>query len=146
MFLIKDFSSNCDQIRRKLRIWPLSLEKSLMENFILCAVYKFIPRCIQDIANLPLQNFLQKQLTTKNRAFLDTSCLQYLMQCPFCLFSVFPHSKNLKLACCLKGFHLRIALSLQKYALFIHTLEMPYLAKIYPEPFPVFAKSYIIDQ
>ena len=53
--------------------------------------------------------------------------------------------KNLKLAYYLKGFHLRIALSLQKYALFIHTVDMPYLAKIYSEPFPVFAKRYIID-
>ena len=30
-FSIKDFSSKCDQIRRKLRIWS-------MENFIFCAV------------------------------------------------------------------------------------------------------------
>ena len=37
-FSIKDFSSKCDQIRRKLRIWPHLLEKSLMENFIFCAV------------------------------------------------------------------------------------------------------------
>ena len=41
-FSIKDFSSKCDQIRRKLRIylriWSHLLEKSLMENFIFCAV------------------------------------------------------------------------------------------------------------
>ena len=37
-FSSKDFSSKCDQIRRKLRIWPHLLEKSLMENFIFCAV------------------------------------------------------------------------------------------------------------
>ena len=30
---IMDFSSKCDQIRRKLRIWPHLLKKSLMENF-----------------------------------------------------------------------------------------------------------------
>ena len=36
-FSIKDFLSKCDQIRRKLRIWPHLLVKSLMENFILCA-------------------------------------------------------------------------------------------------------------
>ena len=36
---IKDFSSKCDQIRRKLRIWSHLLEKSLKENFIfLCTV------------------------------------------------------------------------------------------------------------
>ena len=46
-FSIKDFSSKCDQIRRKLRIWSHLLEKSLMENFIFCAVYIYsinIPR------------------------------------------------------------------------------------------------------
>ena len=38
-FSIKDFFSKCDQIRRKLRIWSHLLKKSLMENFIFCAVY-----------------------------------------------------------------------------------------------------------
>ena len=37
-FSIKDFFSKCDQIRRKLRIWSHLLKKSLIENFILCAV------------------------------------------------------------------------------------------------------------
>ena len=37
-FSIKDFFSKCDQIRRKLRIWSHLLTKSLMENFIFCAV------------------------------------------------------------------------------------------------------------
>ena len=37
-FAIKDFFSKCDQIRRKLRIWSHLLKKSLMENFIFCAV------------------------------------------------------------------------------------------------------------
>ena len=35
---IKDFLSKCDQIRRELRIWSHLLKKSLMENFIFCAV------------------------------------------------------------------------------------------------------------
>ena len=33
-FFIKDFFSECDQIRRKLRIWSHLLKKSLMGNFI----------------------------------------------------------------------------------------------------------------
>ena len=33
-FLIKDFSSKCDQIRSFLRVWSHLLEKSIMENFI----------------------------------------------------------------------------------------------------------------
>ena len=37
-FSIKDFFSKCDQIRSFLRIWSHLLEKSLMENFIFCAV------------------------------------------------------------------------------------------------------------
>ena len=36
-FSIKDFFSNCDQIRSFLRIWSQLLKKSIMENLI-CAV------------------------------------------------------------------------------------------------------------
>ena len=38
-FSIKDFFSNCEQIRRLLRIWSHLLKKFLMENFIFCTVY-----------------------------------------------------------------------------------------------------------
>ena len=37
-FSIKNFFCKFDQIRRKLRIWSHLLKKSLMENFIFCAV------------------------------------------------------------------------------------------------------------
>ena len=37
-FSIKNFFSKCDQIRRKLPILSHLLKKSLMENFIFCAV------------------------------------------------------------------------------------------------------------
>ena len=37
-FSITDFFSKCNYIRRKLRIWSLSLKKSLMENLIFCVV------------------------------------------------------------------------------------------------------------
>ena len=37
-FYIKDFLSKCDQIRSFLRIWSYLLKKSLMENFMFCAV------------------------------------------------------------------------------------------------------------
>ena len=37
-FFIKDFVSKCDQIRRILGISSHLLKKSLMENFIFCAV------------------------------------------------------------------------------------------------------------
>ena len=42
-FSIKDFFSKCGQIRSFLRIWLHLQEKSLMENFIFCAVlYQFL--------------------------------------------------------------------------------------------------------
>ena len=37
-FLLGDFYSKCDQIRKRLRIWSDLLKKYLMENFIFCAV------------------------------------------------------------------------------------------------------------
>ena len=37
-FSVKDFFSKCDQIHNFLRIWSYLLKKSLMENFIFCAV------------------------------------------------------------------------------------------------------------
>ena len=38
-FSIKDFFSKYDQIRKKLRVWSHLRQKSLMENFIFCAVH-----------------------------------------------------------------------------------------------------------
>ena len=40
-FSIKDFCSKCDQTRSFQRIWSHLLKKSLMENFIFCAVKSF---------------------------------------------------------------------------------------------------------
>ena len=37
-FFMKNFFSKCDQIRRLRGIWSHLLKKSLMENFIFCAV------------------------------------------------------------------------------------------------------------
>ena len=41
-FSIRDFFSKCDKISRKLRIWSHLLKKSLMENFIFCAVIPLV--------------------------------------------------------------------------------------------------------
>ena len=38
-FFIQDFFSKCDQIRTFVGIWSHLLRKSLMKNFIFCAVY-----------------------------------------------------------------------------------------------------------
>ena len=51
-FSIKDFSSKCDQIRRKLRLWSHLLNKLLIENFIFCAVKNSMkkPRLVKNTA------------------------------------------------------------------------------------------------
>ena len=38
-FSMKDFFNKCDEIRKFLRIWSHLLKKSLIENFIFCAVH-----------------------------------------------------------------------------------------------------------
>ena len=43
-FSIKAFFSKCDQIHRKRRIWSHLLKKSLMKNFIFCAVQNILLR------------------------------------------------------------------------------------------------------
>ena len=58
-FSIKDFISNCDQIRRKLRIRSHLLKKSLKENFIFCAeLRKFTLMYYQSLATLS-NNYFQ---------------------------------------------------------------------------------------
>ena len=38
-FSTEDFFSKCEQVRSFLRIWSHLLKKSLIENFIFCAVF-----------------------------------------------------------------------------------------------------------
>ena len=47
-FSIKDYFSKCDQIRRKLRIWSYLLKKSLMENFIFCALIEYLQATVSE--------------------------------------------------------------------------------------------------
>ena len=60
---IKDFFSKCDQIRRKLRIWSHLLKKSLVENFLFCAVLD-ICIFILGITNT-LEKLLKKTLPSR---------------------------------------------------------------------------------
>ena len=81
-FSSKDFSSKCDQIHRKLRIWSHLLEKSLMENFIFCAVLfrKYILKIPVFFRFFPFKSF---EILFKVYHFLEiekTSWIMYLVK------------------------------------------------------------------
>ena len=61
---IKDFISKCDQICRKLQIWSHLLKKSLMENFIFCAVqcYNFDSYVQQQLIHICDKLYLHQQI------------------------------------------------------------------------------------
>ena len=66
---IKDFFNKCDQILSFLRIWSHLLKKSLMENFIFCAVIS----ALLNFSNLKVKlkttkKYLQKVKILKPRA------------------------------------------------------------------------------
>ena len=50
-FSIKGFFSKCDQIRSFLRIWSHLLKKSLMEDFVFCAVGGSRKKHLNDLIN-----------------------------------------------------------------------------------------------
>ena len=63
-FLIKDFVSKYDQIRSFLRIWSHLWKKSLMENFIYCAV--FLVSSVHKTAYMEQLCFCQIQFIRKS--------------------------------------------------------------------------------
>ena len=69
-FSMKDSSSKCDQIRRKLRIWTHSLEKSLMENFIFCAVIRCHIGFFERLFNLELSSHSFHKITFASFCYL----------------------------------------------------------------------------
>ena len=83
-FSIKDYFSKCDQIRSFLRIWSHLLKKSLMENFIFCAVMVVIP------TNNNLRKFLIEQVFFDHRAtvlgflIFNISCFDVILH-TFCI-------------------------------------------------------------
>ena len=64
-FSIKDFFSKCDRIRNFLRIWSHFLKKSLMENYIFCAVLTKIIRYVVNHSSKykGIQSMVNPQLT-----------------------------------------------------------------------------------
>ena len=79
-FYFKDFFSKCDQIRRLLRIWSQILEKSLMENFIFCAVRHEIerlmihPKFLREIYPFLFLNVVQKSFHCECTPALREKC------------------------------------------------------------------------
>ena len=85
-FSIKDFFCKCDQVRWKLRIWSHLLKKSLVENFIFCAVNfvqsldliihssECIPFCGKQCLAVDM-NFSRRIFTFSPRHKLLLSCL-----------------------------------------------------------------------
>ena len=57
-FSIDDFFSKFDQTLRKPRIWSHLLKKSLMENFIFCAVRAFPDDEYRHTFQLKLEDFV----------------------------------------------------------------------------------------
>ena len=70
-FSIKDFFSKCNQIRRKLRIWSHLLKKSLMGNFVFCAVL-VIGRSLFEVQQL------KEDIPSMTDIFFDTPTLMLL--------------------------------------------------------------------
>ena len=63
-FFIKDFVSKCDQICSFLRIWSHLLKKSLMENFIVCAVFYLKLQILSSNQKLEVALAFQKHQST----------------------------------------------------------------------------------
>ena len=57
-FSIKDLFSKWDQIRKKLRIWSHLLEKSIIGNFIFCAM--LVKGNLAEVFKLPIAVFIFK--------------------------------------------------------------------------------------
>ena len=68
-FPIKDFSSKCDEIRRKLRIYSDLLKKSLMENFFFCLKFQTSSTYLTVVQNNGDRCTFQRYLSKKQNHF-----------------------------------------------------------------------------
>ena len=68
-----DFFSKCDQIRRNLQIWSHLLKKSLMENFIFCAVLYTVENTIRQIVQCHSSFCSMNKCAKREVAKLDSS-------------------------------------------------------------------------
>ena len=74
-FSLTDFFSKCDQIRRKLRIWSHLLKKSVMENFIFCAVSFLKPTLLYQRTTIYFLN--KTTYKVLKIIFFETHCMSF---------------------------------------------------------------------
>ena len=116
-FSIKDFFSECDQIRRKLRIWSYLVKKSLMENFVFCAVSTHF-KLLVSFHIPPKKKMVKKETSgvkrTKCRVLKNILSWDVVMMSIVCILSVFRivlrktswswyWATSSYIACCLSG-------------------------------------------
>ena len=70
-FSVKDFFSKCEQILRKLRICSHLLKKTLMENFIFCAVY-VLKKHGENVDNPSVKIYVKKKKELYSKLKLET--------------------------------------------------------------------------
>ena len=95
MSSITDFFNKCDQIRSFLRIWSHLLKKSLMENFIFCAVdvfsgYRNGTLAWNELNKVPTNNYLFKFNNRNTRNKCDVCSVLTIKTTYFTFFSSLP--------------------------------------------------------
>ena len=86
MFSMKDFFSKCEQIRRNLRICSHLLKKSLIENFIYCAVSSkkvFLEVSQYSLENICVGVFFNKVAGFGLKLYLKETSTQ-MFSCEYC--------------------------------------------------------------
>ena len=82
-FLMKNFSSKCDQIRSFLRIWSHLLRKSLMGNFIFWAViYRWNQNCKNIDSFISMKALPWQALPQINQLFLNAYLSKWYKDSP----------------------------------------------------------------
>ena len=82
-FSNKDFFSKCDQIPKKLWIWSHLLKKSLLENFIFCAVSQFESGWLFKQKKKKAWKFRNQEIE-ECHIYLIFCTLQLRLECRFC--------------------------------------------------------------
>ena len=90
-FFIEDFFSKCDQICWKLRIWSHLLKKSLMENFIFCAVSSFKRVAKQELCLYHYHIKVRHQLQENDFRRRLTFCQWFQNRCHILYHNFIPH-------------------------------------------------------